>query len=129
MEETKAQAKSRKFGEWLSTVINPVPVKEDNPQLEGTGIEFFDFLYKDGVTVLHPAMTHAVLKDISEQSRSKYIYAPKNSVAFYFRSVNGKTESPVINPEFTKLVEDSGREFTYKTFGYINDWKNKLNLL
>jgi len=124
--ETKAQIKSKRFGVWLSIVINPVWVKQDNPILEGTGIEFFDFLYKDDVTVLHPAMTHAVLKDIAEQSRSKYIYAPKNSVAFYFRSVNGITESPVINPEFRKLVEDCGREFTYKTFGYINDWKNNL---
>jgi len=127
--ETKAQIKSRKFGEWLNTVINPIPVKQNNPILEGTGIEFFDFFYNDGVTVLHPAINYAVLKDIAEQSRSKYIINLKGKVAFYFRCVNGKSESPVLNPEFSKLVDDYGREVTYKTFGYINDWKNKLKLL
>lgn len=124
---TKREKRSEAFGKWLDTVIESEFIKQNYPKLEGTGVEFFQFIFKD-ITVLHNAITPEVLKDIPEDARKKYIKHIQGQIAFVYRIDNGVTTSPVIYPPFPKLIKDHGYDYGYKIFDYINDWvKTKVN--
>lgn len=120
--ETKRQRKSKIFGEWLDTVINPVPIPVNFEKLKGTGIQFFDFKYKEGIQMLHLHVTPSLIKKMSLSDQSKYLTDLSGRTAFSYRTVENAIESPVLSSEFVKLMTDNNHYIIYNTFRFINDW-------
>lgn len=125
---TKRQIKSQRFSELvLNEGINPIPIKENYPKLEGSGIQFFKFVFKPNTTILVRPITPQLLKQFPLKDQNKYNYNLLNKKAFTYRVYNGEVTSPVLHPDFVKYIEDLGYPSSYNIFGYINDWVKKLN--
>lgn len=118
--ETKRQRKNRIFGEWLDTVINPVPNPVDF--LKDTDIQHYDFIYLEGVQMLHFHITPSLTAMMPLVDSDKYSVDLSCKTAFSYRTVQNSIESPVISPEFVKLMTDNAFYLNRHIFKYINNW-------
>jgi hypothetical protein len=127
MKATNRQIKSSIFGRWLSDVIETTSIIQDYSKLKGTGIEFHAFVFKEGMTILLPySITPKIWKQFPAHDKGKYVTKLAGKTAFTFRVVDGVANSPVLQPEFCKFLEDNGKgDQIPRVFGYVSDWVNR----
>ena len=126
-ELTKRQKQYLRVAIWLDSIIESKAILQP-PAIYGINTTlYYDFNFKDNINAILYTLPSSTYNDIKDDKKHLYRLTLDTNTAFTTRTVNGLSESPMLEGVFSAYMEQELGINTHNMFEYINYWITQRN--